>query len=161
MTAVCAGLVQGRPRYLCRSGQAERTASHDLIGVDQMHVDVGSIDDFEEGRFSIVVVDAKELGILRMGGEFFAVRNVCAHVGAPVCLGTVAPNLGTEKDGETLVLDRSRPTLICGWHRWEYDVRTGRQLIDGTNKLKTYPVKTRGERVLVEMPSRVSRSARE
>jgi nitrite reductase (NADH) small subunit len=132
--------------------------STNLIGVDRMHVDVGSIDDFEEGRFSIVVVDAKELGILRMGDEFFAVRNVCAHVGAPVCLGTVAPNLGTEEDGETLVLDRSRPTLICGWHRWEYDVRSGRQLIDRTNKLKTYPVTTSDKRVLVEMPSRVSRS---
>jgi nitrite reductase (NADH) small subunit len=122
-----------------------------------MHVDVGSIDDFEEGRFSIVVVDAKELGILRTGDEFFAVRNVCAHVGAPVCLGTVAPDLRTEEDGETLTLDRSRPTLICGWHRWEYDVRTGRQLIDRTNKLKTYPVTTSDKRVLVEMPSRVSR----
>jgi nitrite reductase (NADH) small subunit len=131
--------------------------STNLIGVDQMHVDVGNIDDFEEGRFSIVVVDAKELGILRMGGEFFAVRNVCAHVGAPVCLGTVAPNLGTDEDGEKLVLDRTRPTLICGWHRWEYDIRTGRQLIDRTNKLKTYPVTTRDERVLVEMPTRVSR----
>ena len=131
--------------------------STNLIGVDQMHVDVGNIDDFEEGRFSIVVVDAKELGILRMGGEFFAVRNVCAHVGAPVCLGTVAPNLGTDEDGEKLVLDRTRPTLICGWHRWEYDIRTGRQLIDRTNKLKTYLVITRDERVLVEMPTRVSR----
>jgi|GEM_PF-188768 len=131
--------------------------STNLIGVDQMHVDVGNIDDFQEGRFSIVVVDAKELGILRMGGEFFAVRNVCAHVGAPVCLGTVAPNLGTDEDGEKLVLDRTRPTLICGWHRWEYDIRTGRQLIDRTNKLKTYLVITRDERVLVEMPTRVSR----
>jgi nitrite reductase/ring-hydroxylating ferredoxin subunit len=30
--------------------------------------------------------------------------------------------------------------LRCPWHGWEYDISTGRNLIDPSRKLTTYPV---------------------
>jgi 3-phenylpropionate/trans-cinnamate dioxygenase ferredoxin subunit len=116
-------------------------------------VDVGAGDEFEDGALRIVVVDGRELGLLRWGEELFAVRNVCPHLGGPVCAGALAPHLHADTDGRSLELDLSRPVLACAWHRWEFDVRTGHLLLDPSIRLRTYPVRAdAGGRVQVELP---------
>jgi nitrite reductase/ring-hydroxylating ferredoxin subunit len=120
-----------------------------------VQVEVGRLEDFEPGIFRIVTVAGRELGILRWGEELFAVRNVCPHLGGPVCAGTVAPELRAEAGGTSLQLDSSRPTLSCAWHRWEFDLRGGRMLVDPSMRLKTYQVSCDSEgRVMVELPAR-------
>jgi nitrite reductase (NADH) small subunit len=127
-----------------------------------VRVDVGSIEAFPEGTFRIVVVGGRELGILRWGSEVFAVRNVCPHLGGPVCAGTVAPELQAATGGSRLELDPSRPTLACAWHRWEFDIRSGRMLVDPSMRLKTYPATSDEEgRVVVDLPGRQGQQTRE
>lgn len=41
-----------------------------------------------------------------------------------------------------IVIDDERPMIICAWHRWEYDLHTGRGRIDGAGRVQLYPVET-------------------
>jgi nitrite reductase/ring-hydroxylating ferredoxin subunit len=111
-------------------------------------VDVGDESEFDDGRLRIVDVGGKELGVLRWGEAWYAVRNVCPHLGAPVCLGRVQP-LVTAAGAHSLVVDRARPVLMCPWHRWEFDLDTG-AAIGGRDAIRRYAVSVDGGRVLVD-----------
>jgi nitrite reductase/ring-hydroxylating ferredoxin subunit len=114
-------------------------------------VDIGAVADFPEGRFEIVEAQRREIGVVRWNGRFFAIRNICPHLGAPLCAGGVMP-LVTE-DPETpwqLAVDRERVLVVCPWHRWEFDASTGRALVGGL-RVKSYPVRVEDARVLVEI----------
>lgn len=114
-------------------------------------VDVGAVDDFREHGVSIVEAERHEVGIIRWNGRFFAVRNICPHIGAPLCEGMLVPHL-REHRGEpwSLEIDDEGVTIVCPWHRWEFDVTTGRALV-GHLRVKTYPVVVRDNRVLLEI----------
>ncbi len=103
-------------------------------------VAVGRLDDLADGEISIVEVAGRQVGIVRWGDEVFAVRNVCPHVAGPAC-GKVRSRLlrGSGTDGE-LVADRSRPVVVCAWHKWEFDLRNGQATRDPKLRLRTYSV---------------------
>jgi nitrite reductase/ring-hydroxylating ferredoxin subunit len=117
-----------------------------------VHVELGAVDEFTDRKMRILEVEGRELGILRWGDSFYAFRNVCPHIGARVCTGAVRPVIKADRDNPwKLVVDDERPVIICPWHRWPFEVRDGRSLIDRL-RLKTYPVSAVGGRVVVELP---------
>ena len=83
------------------------------------------------------------IGIFNVRGEFFALRNVCPHMGAPVCRGYVAgtsepllrgdgaPEPNWVRDGEI---------LTCPWHRWEFEIKSGRTIFPSGKRLRHFPV---------------------
>jgi nitrite reductase (NADH) small subunit len=119
--------------------------------------DVGHVSEFQEGTVRVVVADARDIGVLRWRHEWFAVRNVCPHLGAALCEGRVQSFLDadTSSDGG-LIVDGSRPMLMCPWHRWEFDLRTGWS-VRGGERVKTHPVTVRDGRVLIDVSSPVAR----
>ncbi|MEK3884714.1 Rieske 2Fe-2S domain-containing protein [Paenibacillus sp. PL2-23] len=91
-----------------------------------------------EGRI-ITTVKGVEVGIFSVGDRYYAWRNMCPHGAAPVCEGVVCgtrlPSLVYEyKYG------REQEILRCPWHGWEFDLTTGRHLVDQDVKLRGYPV---------------------
>jgi nitrite reductase/ring-hydroxylating ferredoxin subunit len=91
-------------------------------------VPVGRVEDFRVGEIRTVVVDDREIGIVRLrDGGFAAILNRCPHRGAPICKGLLA---GTWPpcDPGTLSYAMAGEVLVCPWHGWEFDVRSGRQL---------------------------------
>jgi nitrite reductase (NADH) small subunit len=113
-------------------------------------VDVGAEADFAEGVFRILSVEKREVGVLRWRGNWFAVRNICPHIGGPLCAGPIQSHIteGTAWSGD-LVVDPTRPVLMCPWHRWEFDLRTG-EGVTGGEHVRTYPVTIADGRVLIE-----------
>ncbi len=95
-------------------------------------VPVAVVEEVPPGRSKIVVVAGHVVALFNAGGTFHALSNTCLHRGGPVGEG--------ELDGTV---------VTCPWHGWQYDVRTGRNLLNPAACLKTYPVKVEGERVLV------------
>lgn len=116
-------------------------------------VDVGAVDDFPDRAMSVVEVDGREIGICQWGGEFFAVRNRCPHQGAPVCRGFLQTRLEAwaTPEGVELEATPSEPVILCGWHRWEFSLRTGESAWDPRYKVRTYPVRVDRSRVLVQV----------
>jgi len=57
-----------------------------------------------------------------LSGEFFATENFCPHRGAPLSEGSLCGHI-----------------VECGWHGWQFDVRTG-QCMTVNDKLRTYKV---------------------
>jgi nitrite reductase (NADH) small subunit len=118
-------------------------------------IDVGAVEDFASGQIRIVRAADRELGIARWAGEWYAIRNVCPHRGAPVCVSGINPALSEVNPGDVddVRVDDERPVIVCPWHRWEFEVRTG-QAVTGPERLKMYPVHVRDGRVLVDADSR-------
>jgi nitrite reductase/ring-hydroxylating ferredoxin subunit len=115
-----------------------------------MSVDVGPSAEFAEHRLRLVKTGRRQIGIVRWDGALYAVNNYCTHQGGPLCLGVLSGRLESDGPG-AMSLDTTRPVLACPWHGWEFDLRTGRALPDPATRIRTYPVREVGGRVLVDV----------
>lgn len=114
-------------------------------------IDVGAVADFPSDRASVVTVGRRQIGIAVWRGQHFALRNVCPHLGAALCAGQIAPLLIENPERQwDLIADADRPMIVCPWHRWQFDLRTGHALV-GHLRVKTYPVHERAGRVIVDI----------
>lgn len=95
--------------------------------------------DIPPGGRKIVRVAGREVGIFNLDGALYALKNVCAHQGARVCLGRV---VGTTlpSDVYEFKFGLEGRVLRCPWHEWEYDIASGEALFDPAVKIVTYPV---------------------
>ena len=50
---------------------------------------VGKIEEFENKSKKVVTIGDEEVGVFRLGDEFFAWRNICPHQGGPICQGRI------------------------------------------------------------------------
>lgn len=69
---------------------------------------IGSVDDFQEGVGKAVPVDGRMVAVFRRGDQFFAIDDLCPHMGASLAEGHV--------EGET---------VTCPWHAWRFCIRDG------------------------------------
>jgi nitrite reductase/ring-hydroxylating ferredoxin subunit len=115
-------------------------------------VDVGATSEFEHARPRIVAAGGRELGVIRWRDRFYAVRNVCPHMGARLCAGTVTASTSAEGPLDEVTADPDRPVVNCPWHGWTYDLKSGRALLDPEHfRVRSYPTRVASGRVLVEM----------
>lgn len=93
-------------------------------------VRVGRIEDFEDPGKKVISVDDMEIGVFRLGRDFYAWRNICPHQGGPVCQGRlfnlVLDNIDDQKKSHGRLYDEDRLNIVCPWHGLEFDIRTGR-----------------------------------
>jgi nitrite reductase (NADH) small subunit len=97
------------------------------------------------GDRKVVEVGGMEVGIFRLGDEFFAYENKCPHLEGPVCQGKILP-LATEdvqNDGTSngRVFSKTRMNVVCPWHGFEFDIRTGIHPMASKVRLRRIPVK--------------------
>jgi nitrite reductase (NADH) small subunit len=93
-------------------------------------------------------VDGLSIGVFNVGGGFYALHNRCPHRGGALCLGPVTGTaLGDA--GFRFVYGREKELIRCGWHGWEFEIATGRSLVDEKIRAKTFPVEVDGGGVYV------------
>lgn len=115
-------------------------------------VDVAALADLVEGRPHVVLAGGRELGLVRWRDAVYAVRNVCPHMGARLCSGTVTGRLHSDGPLRPVDADPDRPVIACPWHGWVYEIATGRSLADPQRfRVKSYPVTVVAGRVLVDL----------
>jgi nitrite reductase/ring-hydroxylating ferredoxin subunit len=121
-------------------------------------VRVGAVEDFVEGKFALLTVESRQIGIIRLpSGTFRAVLNSCPHKGAPVCKGLVGGTWLPSSPGE-LKFDRGGEVLICPWHGFEYDLVSGEELYqDRPTRLRMYPTSVDNGELMIEISTRASR----
>jgi nitrite reductase/ring-hydroxylating ferredoxin subunit len=90
---------------------------------------VGAGERVPEGGRLVVDIGDKTIGIFRVEGKLYAWENRCAHQGGPVCQGKIIPRVTEiiEPGGESrgFAFDESHLHIVCPWHGFEYDIKTG------------------------------------
>jgi nitrite reductase/ring-hydroxylating ferredoxin subunit len=78
------------------------------------------------------MVDGKEVAIFNVSGTFYAIDNVCLHVGGPLGEGFL--------EGEI---------VTCPLHGWQYNVATGEVILNPEMRVPTYQVKVENGKIMV------------
>ncbi len=101
---------------------------------------VGTVAEIPPGGRKLVQIEGRSIGVFNLEGEFFALRNRCAHQGGPLCQGRLTGFLQSRAPGD-YTLTRQGEILRCPWHGWEFDVRTGQSWWDpGRTRARRYEV---------------------
>ncbi|MGO4883445.1 MAG: Rieske (2Fe-2S) protein [Bryobacteraceae bacterium] len=75
--------------------------------------------------------------ICNVGGRVTALSGTCLHRGGPLGQGALHGN-----------------HVVCPWHAWEWDCRTGANDFNPDQKVATYAVKVEGDDIMIEVPDR-------
>jgi nitrite reductase/ring-hydroxylating ferredoxin subunit len=121
--------------------------------VDVAELYVGKESEFGERDRKIIAQGELEIGVFRVDGQFYAWENNCVHQGGPICqgkiLGKVEEVLAADKTSKGLKFSDSDIHIVCPWHGYEYNVKTGRHPGDKNVRLKPYEVKVKNGDVYV------------
>ncbi|MBV8372627.1 MAG: non-heme iron oxygenase ferredoxin subunit [Candidatus Eremiobacteraeota bacterium] len=95
---------------------------------------VAKVSEIAPGTTRRVVVDRNDILLCNVGGNFYAIEDVCTHDGGPLDQG--------ELEGER---------VVCPRHGATFDVRTGDALtLPAVVPLMTFPVSVEGDDVFVD-----------
>ena len=94
----------------------------------------GKVDLPAEGHVTEIQTATVTLCLANVGSEISALNNVCPHRQGPLGQGVI-------EEGH----------VICPWHAWAFDVKTGAYAHQPQAVLKIYPVKVLGEDVLADL----------
>jgi nitrite reductase/ring-hydroxylating ferredoxin subunit len=122
-------------------------------------IDLGPATDFESPGRRLIDVDGTEFAVFHLRGEFSAFENVCTHMGGPACQGKILPRVeeAIRADGTSIGMQFSSESynVVCPWHGFEYDIRTGIHVGYPRFKLRSTPVRVVDGNVLVTIPERI------
>ena len=92
--------------------------------------------------------DKLSVGVFNVHGRFYALHNRCPHRGGALCLGPVTGTARTDA-GFRFVYEREGEVLRCAWHGWEFEIESGRSLVDERIRAKTFAVEVEDGNVYV------------
>ena len=113
--------------------------------------------DIADGERKLIDVEGIEIGLFRFDRAFYAWRNECPHQGGPVCQGRLMKRVEERLDGERRSLGihyvDGALNVVCPWHGYEFDVRTGQHAGLASLRLTGYPVRLRDGEIYVVLPA--------
>lgn len=113
---------------------------------------VTKAEDFKDGERLIVKTPRGEIGVFAHEGGYYAYANHCVHWGGPACEGVLMPQI-EEVIAEDKTYHGQRFTdqmnIVCPWHGWEFDMKTGVFRGDAKYKLKKFDVVERSGDIYV------------
>jgi nitrite reductase (NADH) small subunit len=112
---------------------------------------VGRVDELPEGSTRLVEVKGRSIGVFNDQGRFSALRNVCPHHGAPLCLGGASGTmLPSEPHQYEWSDDEGERVVRCPWHGYEFRLVDGRSLTSPDRMaVRTYRVEVEDEHVVL------------
>ena len=103
-----------------------------------------------QGERRMLELGGHPIGLFRVGEELHALADRCPHRGAPLCSsGRVATGI-EPRDGR-LTLGEPDTVVRCPWHKWDFDIATGRCAVDARLRVRRYAVRIEGEEVVVSL----------
>jgi len=96
----------------------------------------GKTSDIPPGKLQKVSIAGKEILVINVDGNYFAMDDTCTHAGASLSEGTLEGS-----------------TLTCPWHGSTWDCKTGKleKFPTKINDLKSYKVVIESDDVFVEV----------
>jgi nitrite reductase (NADH) small subunit len=108
------------------------------------------VDELAPGARRVLDLVGRSVGIFNVSGSFHALHNRCPHRGGALCLGPVTGTTVAASDFE-YIYEREGRILRCAWHGWEFEIETGRSLVDPRIRAKTFPVTVEDGDVVVHI----------
>ena len=100
------------------------------------YINVGSLDELDDGGRIFIEIDGIPIVILRINGQFYAIRDVCSHDDGPVGEGEIE---GYE--------------IICPRHGARFDIRNGKVLaLPAFVDIPSYPVRVIDGQIEIVIP---------
>ena len=91
------------------------------------------------GERRMVELGGHRIGLYRVGDELHALADRCPHRGAPLCsAGRIATAIEL-RDGRPALAQRDA-LVRCPWHKWDFDIASGRCLVHPTLRIRRYRV---------------------
>jgi 3-phenylpropionate/trans-cinnamate dioxygenase ferredoxin subunit len=94
-----------------------------------MEVRVGTVDELRREGCRVVEVGGRRVGVISVGEKLFAIGDRCPHMGASMCAGSLSGTL-VASDPYDYVYGMEDGVIRCPWHGWEFDLATGRSLLE-------------------------------
>ena len=92
------------------------------------------------GTRKLVRVGSRDIVVLNVAGELFALSDACPHKGGSLCEGRLTGLIESNEPG-AYRYSRVGEIIRCPWHGWEFDVRTGKSWCDPERmRLRSYEV---------------------
>jgi len=115
------------------AGMRTNTTASEAIDVNKEgFVPVCQVDEIEENRAKVVILDGENIAIFKYEGKLSAIHNVCKHQNGPL--------------GEGKIVDGC---ITCPWHGYQYLPENGQSPPPFTEKVKTYDVRVEQGKVYV------------
>lgn len=97
---------------------------------------VATLADFGTGDRLAIVFDDRAVVLFRIGGDLYAVEDVCSHDGQPLTDGPVVGG-----------------SVECPRHGARFDLKSGQPLcMPAVEPIKVYEVRVEGENILLRVP---------
>jgi nitrite reductase/ring-hydroxylating ferredoxin subunit len=107
-------------------------------------IDVMSADELAAKGKAVIRENGPQVLLIHTSRGVFACVNRCPHQGYPLAEGVLTDGC----------------VLTCNWHNWKYDLSSGETLVGG-DKLRRFPVRIEGGRVLVDLSPEPAEAKRE
>lgn len=124
-------------------------------------VKLGSVTAFSDPGRRVVEIDGVEIGVFHVKGQFTAYANICPHMGGPVCQGKILPrveeDIAADRKSCGFVFSKTQTNIVCPWHGYEFDIRTGRHQGNPQLRLRSVDVRVAGGEVFVLVSERTHR----
>jgi nitrite reductase (NADH) small subunit len=101
------------------------------------YVTVGRVGDIPDGEAKTITGPGKLVAVFRVGDRYFAIDDMCPHMGASLSGGFVENGIVT-----------------CSWHYWRFRLSDGAWADNPRIKIGCYPVHVEGDEIRVEFPDR-------
>ena len=99
------------------------------------------VSELPEGESATVEVGGRLIALFHHEGQFYAIDDVCPHMGASLGAGYLEEGVVT-----------------CPWHAWRFRVTDGTWADNPRIKIPCYPVRVVGDEVQVQPPDPKPRS---
>jgi nitrite reductase/ring-hydroxylating ferredoxin subunit len=119
-------------------------------------VNIGSASEFSDPGRKVIALERFEVAVFKLDGEFFAYLNHCPHMGGPVCQGKMIAKveevIAEDRTSKGMAFSKTRMHVVCPWHGYEFDIRTGVHPGNARARLRRLPVTLSGDDVIVDCP---------
>ena len=95
---------------------------------------VASSVELNPGSGKVIIVEGKPIALFNLGGEFVALDNRCPHRGGSLGEGEIKDDI-----------------VICPWHGWEFNCRTGKAVENDAISVRTYDIENRSDGIFIKV----------
>ena len=116
---------------------------------------VAKASSFSDPGRKVFDIAGTEVGVFKLGGDFFAWENRCPHLDGPACQGRLLPcateAVNDDKTSRGREFSKTQMNIVCPWHGFEFDIRTGRHPTNNNVRLRAVKMRVEGDDIVVSL----------